>query len=199
MKRLDCRVFAAMVLVAGSVRARSDDESRNVAPLRSRHAWKERLAVDDRAQRLRFANRLCTAGPEAAPAMIDALSHDDPAVRFWAVIALTTLGEAAAPADAELFRTMTEDPSSIVRSRAAFALASMDRHVEQSIRTLSAELSAGPHPAPRILAAELLGKLGPKALPAVATLQHAARDEDNYVRRLATAALTNLHGRSKGR
>jgi len=108
------------------------------------------------------------------PAKIDLLQSrlqdDEPVVRWWATIGLTTLGRDARAAEERLQRQLS-DKHPLARIAAAEALCRLDR-VEQAIPVLIEGLK---HPTPyiRLRAMNVLEGLGRRARPAVAAIQDA--------------------------
>ena len=72
-----------------------------------------------------LAANLVGKSPEALPRMIELLNVPQPAVRYWAVVAIGALGSKAAPA-ADKLTELLEDSSPNVRFAAAGALCKLD-------------------------------------------------------------------------
>jgi HEAT repeat protein len=84
------------------------------------------------------------------------------------------------------------DPSPSVRVAAASALCSMGEDAA-GLPVLIEHLKS-PEDAVRILAADAIDDLGPKAKPALAAIELAVKDSNQYVVRLATHTLSALQG-----
>ncbi len=67
-----------------------------------------------------------SAGPEALPELLQALQHEDAAVRYWGAVGMGNLGQAASSAAKQL-QSLLRDPSNAVRVVAARALCNMDQ------------------------------------------------------------------------
>ncbi|NLS96342.1 MAG: sulfatase-like hydrolase/transferase [Planctomycetaceae bacterium] len=122
-------------------------------------------------------------GAPAVPKLVDRLSDEDAAVRFWAVIGLTNAaGESPSsatldePAVRALQKTLA-DPSVEVRISAAEAFCRVDCE-EQAVPVLVETLS---HESfwVRLEGANALDRIGEKARPALAALQKAAADQSD--------------------
>lgn len=159
--------------------------------------------------------------PAAAPVWREAVEHEDPTVREWAVDALARIGE---PEDLERVLAALEDRSRGVRRQAVASLASMDREAaaaafEELLRsgdaervTLGAEgvveLGGGqlvplilerfvseelPAPTRGVLAERLAQINTPTAVPALLAVASQA-GADLQLRRLAAEALGATEG-----
>ena len=135
---------------------------------------------------------LSAQGPEAVPSLIQRLDDRDAAVRFWAVIGLTNAAARDEPSVNVLQKALT-DPSVEVRIVAAEALCRIDREgaaLPVLIETLSHESRwVG------LRAANVLDRIGKKALPAVGAMKKAAEDpsrENMFIRWVLDHALKQL-------
>ncbi|MBI5759046.1 MAG: sulfatase-like hydrolase/transferase [Planctomycetales bacterium] len=128
-------------------------------------------------------------GAPAIDDLVVLLKDDDPAVRYWAIVGLTGLRDAAKSAEPFLTAALT-DRSATVRVAACEAL----RHFDQHDPTLSVLTEALSHPSDwvRLAAAISLDHLGPAAKPAREQLERAKSDKNQYVIRVVEHALSAL-------
>jgi arylsulfatase A-like enzyme len=113
-------------------------------------------------------------GPAHRDALLANLEHDDPAVRFWAVIGLRNLGEAAEPAIAVL-REALADPSPPVRIEAAGVLAELGQ-ADEAVAALEKELK-GDSQSAVLRACRTLELMGETARPAADAVRAALETE----------------------
>jgi uncharacterized sulfatase len=90
-------------------------------------------------ERIVEAAELVGRGPAVLPAIRRRFSDRDPAVRYWAVIAVTALGPAGAAARAELTKSLT-DTAPAVRAAAAEALCRLG-HSDKALPVLAKALT----------------------------------------------------------
>ena len=106
-----------------------------------------------------------------------ALADDNGVIRYWGAVGLRFLGAEAAPARADLLRTMRDDTLVNVQIPAAEALARM--HEQEAVTHLGAILgTAGLSKPVRLQALDALTYLGPIAMGARPQMQAAAVDKD---------------------
>ncbi|MCY3020099.1 MAG: HEAT repeat domain-containing protein, partial [Planctomycetota bacterium] len=174
------------------VRQLSQAALREVIPALGRLAKDEnrRLAAES-------VETLGKLGPDAVPALIEALKDQRPDVRAAAVSALRGAGPAAKDAVPLLIAALN-DANEKVRWDAVAALGTIGPAAEAALAPLSALLAAGPpkegadarQSVPfRALVAETLGLLGAKA---VAPLTKTLEDPVPEMRAAAAAALAKL-------
>lgn len=145
-------------------------------------------------QRLRDSASLALEGKEALPQLVNALSDEDAAVRYWGAIGLGNLGNDAAAAKAQLLSRLA-DSSPSVRIAAARALCEIGA-VDKALPVLIEELGSQREWV-RLNAAIVLDGIGDKARPAVPALKEALKDKQNkYVVRVANRALNVMLGTS---
>ncbi|GGS86237.1 hypothetical protein GCM10010156_50970 [Planobispora rosea] len=141
------------------------------------------------------AQALIRLGPGARPALVEALSHDDPAARAVAVEVLGLTG--AVETAGALVGVLAGDPSSDVQVRAARALGRLGTPV--CLNALIHATGPAHRYAVRVEAATALGDLGsPRAVPALRDLladpryhvAHSAARSLSRLGRPAAAALT---------
>jgi arylsulfatase A-like enzyme len=114
--------------------------------------------------RILGAAELVGKGPEHRDELVQLLADADSAVRSWAAVGLLALDGEAKPAEAALLKAAA-DPSPSVRIAAAEALSAIGREAE----ALPVLIAALHHEDGwvRLQAAVVLGKIGPKARPAL--------------------------------
>ena len=155
--------------------------------------WQSDLTSSDRLDRLiaaRSIGEMAIANqPAAAKAIFAAISHDDSAVRYWAVVAAGQMGGRAKPATRSLQAALADEAPE-VQAWAAFALAKLGRD-DEAIPVL-AKLLSDPDRAARLQAIHALDALGPAAAPATELLKQVLDDEFDYVQRVARHALWTL-------
>lgn len=137
-------------------------------------------------------------GPKQSEVMLEAVTHEDSAVRYWGA---TGLGNSAAyeqpeelkQRSVEALHALTLDPSPNVRIAAARGLCRL-QHLAVGLPILQLEL-ASEHPWGRLAAAIVLDELDEDARPALAELQAAMVDQPNkYIVRVANKAVNDLLG-----
>ncbi|MEM9645757.1 MAG: HEAT repeat domain-containing protein [Planctomycetota bacterium] len=129
---------------------------------RSLQEYASDLNSDLRTVRLRALRSLRPFGSAAGSSIRTCLSHADPAMRYLAAVALGDLGEkAVTPSIPDLQKMVKKDASLSVQMAAAYALCQaghMDDHLPLLIQRVRY-----PERGMACSAAELIGKLGPKA------------------------------------
>ncbi len=158
---------------------------------RTLEQWRAMLGEKNETMRLYAARALGEIGPQALPALLEALEHKDSAVRYWAAVGLGDLGEAAKSAVPKLARALKDDSPS-VRTQAAFALWKIERR-EQALQVLAEQLKH-PSRAVRLRAVQTLGSIGPPAKPVLAAVEEATKDKDRYVQNAARQAVKDITG-----
>ncbi len=158
-------------------------------PAGGRH-WKDKLDATNLRQRLWKLRQLNFEGPNANHIYVDRLEAEFPAVRYWAVEGLHANGRYSV--DRELAKTAVrarlEDTSVAVRIAAAHTLCDWG----SAQVALPVLIAAMEHPTAkaRLLVVIALGKIGPKAQPALPRIKKmAADDPDEYVRRVASTII----------
>jgi N-sulfoglucosamine sulfohydrolase len=154
--------------------------------------WKSRLDTTSLRPRLLKLKELDYAGPNATAEYINYLEDANPAVRYWATVGLHT--SCRFPVDMTFVKpamqTKLGDPSMIVRIAAAHALCEWGQ--EKDALPVLVEGLKYPTDKVRMFAMVALDKLREKARPALAQIKAAAQDSDDYVKRVATTALSRL-------
>lgn len=134
---------------------------------------------------LRFAaaRSLGAIGEPAVPALVPALSHPDPEVRWMAALAL---GDVGGSHTAVLLRPLLSDNDTYVAGRAGRAIAQAGRPGEE---VLAAALS-DPSPGVRVQAVRALSRR--PHLPGLAALVRSLHHADPYISHVAGQALSRL-------
>lgn len=155
----------------------------------SRYAILRTPENKDLPRRLRQIVELGEQGKPALARLVAALGDAEPGVRYWAATGIGNLGEDAATVE-EALRKALQDSSGMVRVAAARALWKAGK-AEAALPVLTAELKGGEQWV-RLYAVIVLDEMGSVASPAVRSLQDALKDENDYVRRVATHAVEVL-------
>lgn len=135
------------------------------------------------------------AGPGSFDDMTRALSDDEPGVRYWAAMALGTLGSQVPAAKQPLTKAL-DDQSAAVRIEAAYSLAKMGK-LDVALPVLKRELDSNSVDAV-LHAARAIELLGPRAADAADHMQRARRRAagdgtiDMFIRFSADAFLKQL-------
>jgi HEAT repeat protein len=137
---------------------------------------------------MRAVARFGPGGAEAVPALITALKHDDPTVRWQAARALGKIGAPAVPAVPELARLATSDPEPLVREHAAEALGDIGPAAADGIPAL-VQLLRYRVARVRRDAVRALGQMGPTAKGVLGDVRALEQDSDADVRAAATRAI----------
>jgi tetratricopeptide (TPR) repeat protein len=145
-----------------------------------------------RALAARSVTQLDALAPADIPALLEALRHDQPAIRFGAAHTLGDLGEAGRPALDSLKHALL-DRDLGVRVQVARAMWLIDRQTAVTIPILTEALTAQDEVL-RWMAADCLGDIGPSAAAAVPALQSALQGnfEIAHVRTGLTIALDRI-------
>jgi HEAT repeat protein len=154
------------------------------------------LAGADASTRAAAAEGLCRAGDAAAAAAVDlvrACGDGDERVREWAAAALEELGP---PPQASIggLSALARDSHPLVSYWAVTLLGRSGEDAAATVPVLVECLDTGSDPAVRQRAAWALGKIGPAAGVARASLARAAQAADPRLSRLANDALATLGG-----
>ena len=157
--------------------------------------WNARIDSDERLDRLaavRAMGEIARRDPHAlgaVDALLRASSHDDSAVRYWAVRSLAEMADPGRPA-IERLQSVLNDSASEVRIRAAYGLC---RHgnTEAGLPVLIDGLRSR-NGGVRLQAAHALESLGESSAPVVEALKGLLGDEFGYPDRVATRILENL-------
>lgn len=159
--------------------------------------WAEMLRNPDPAARQQAAEQLARLGPQAqtaALALVQACADDSAEVGEWVVNALEEIGPPAARDVRPLAHLLGHD-SADVGYWAATLLGRLGAHAVEAVPALTAALLAPLDDSVRQRAAWALGKIGPSAEGALATLEEAADDEgDPRLARQARRAIQQIRG-----
>jgi tetratricopeptide (TPR) repeat protein len=134
--------------------------------------------------------------PTNVSALLAALHHKEPTIRFGAAHSLGDLGEAGRPALDSLKQALL-DRDLGVRVQAARAVWLIDGQIEVPISILI-EAVAGDDEILRWIAADCLGEIGPRAATAIPTLEKAlqANFEITHVRTGLSIAIDRIRGKA---
>jgi uncharacterized sulfatase len=128
-----------------------------------------------------------------APALLEAVKSDHPAMRRWAVEGIVNLGASSDVIHRALRLAMADDAAT-VRVAAAAALARDEADRMDALHSLQVALAREDEWI-RVQAATALDELGELARPALEALQKAVEDRENkYVARVAIHAVNALTG-----
>lgn len=154
----------------------------------------EQLAATDTEQRAEAAELLARAGEEASAAavpLVTACGDADERVREWAVAALEDLGLPPSTAIAAL-TALVNNPDPLVAYWAVTLLGRSGQDAAAAVAVLAACVESGASVSVRQRAAWALGKIGPAATAARATLERAAGQGDERLARLARESLVSI-------
>ena len=166
---------------------------------RTLYEWNLLINSEERLDRLaavravgEIARRGTDRGTEASgavDALLQATSHGDSAVRYWAVRSLAEIADPD-PSSVERLQAAIDDPSGEVRVWAAYGLC---RHgnTEAGLPALIDGLGSD-NGGERLQAAHALEALGDSSGPVIEALKGLAGDEFGYPDRVATRILKNL-------
>jgi HEAT repeat protein len=158
------------------------------------HRLGEQLAATDTEQRAEAAELLSRAGEEASAAavpLVIACGDADERVREWAVAALEDLGPPPGTAIAPL-TALVNNPDPLVAYWAVTLLGRSGQDAATAVAVLAACVESGVSVSVRQRAAWALGKIGPAATAARATLERAAGQGDERLARLARESLVSI-------
>lgn len=175
-------------------------ESPRTVAGRSLDQYTLQLSDPDRIVRLRAVRSLGAFGEAAGDALLGGLGHDDPAVRYIAAVQTGRIGGPPLQRAQHVLQELASDESSLaVRLAASFALCRLGE-IDQHLPLLTESLG---HPArgTACSAAELLGRIGPPAAPAVDALiatieanRPGSRRGDYHLGGAAMNALRSIRG-----
>lgn len=195
-KQLVCEISALLLAILGaSSIARGQIEPSILG--RGISQWQKQLDSNDALTRQQAIRVLGAKPLDADQELCEATKHADPVVRYWAAVGLTNAApqsEAAVDALAD----MLGDRSSAVRVAAAKALCKLPKDERRDFASALAVLTAAleqADPAVRLQAALALDDLGTSAKPALEAIQRAARQKDEYVKRVAQRVEKKLTAR----
>ncbi len=130
-------------------------------------------------------------GQRAYTQILNDLTHENDAVRYWAAIHIGNHPEVGMSSHEQL-REAIDDPVPTVRIAIARALEKLG-DAEPAINILKQELN-NEDPWTRLIAAQVLDEMGDQAKPAVKALKGVMNDENKYVVRVANHALNQMLG-----
>lgn len=158
---------------------------------RSRGEWSAQLKSDSSVVRRRAVLSLGAFGQSAVPELTQALTHDDPAVRYWAASELGDLGQEATSAAAAL-KTLHADKAIGVRIAAAYALCRIGQ-IEEGLPTLLEGLK---HETRGVwnASADFLARIGPPAKAAIPTLEAEGKRGADHIADICNEALLRIQG-----
>ena len=137
-------------------------------------------------------SRIGADAQEATVPLVRACGDESEEVREWAVAALEELG-APSPADVGALASVLEDSSAEVCYWSATLLGRLGDDASAGIPSLIRALSNHVAIAVRERAAWALGRIGPKAISALNTLQTAAEGDAVRLARLARKAIEQIN------
>jgi HEAT repeat protein len=187
------RPLALSIVLLASTAAAADEAT---VLGRTVSSWNCALASNDVATRHLAAWALVQAGEPAADALRGALSHDDPAVRYWAVLGVARGAGQRRPDDPQRaealahLRARLADPAPSPRIAAAEEVARLTS-ANEGLSVLVAALG-DPQDAVRIQAITSLERLGKTGAPARDAIERADRDSSEYVRRISSRLIRLL-------
>ena len=137
--------------------------------------YESQISSDNRVVRLRAVKTLGAFGDEAGPALLSALTNEDPAVRYTAAVHLGRIGGKSLDNAIDPLRKLRGDEASLaVQQAAAFALCRAGK-LDGNLSLLIERL-AYPERSMALSAAELIGMIGPPAIAAAEALEQVVRD-----------------------
>jgi N-sulfoglucosamine sulfohydrolase len=184
-----CIGIAAM-LARPAVSMEANDPPVTVAG-RTLAAWVAELDSANAVARRRAVLSLSVFGPSAVPALTQALSHEDAAVRYWAASELGDLGDPAAPAIQSL-RELHREKSIALRMPAAYALCRVG-HIQESLPTLLEGLRHSERGVWNS-AGDFLARVGPPARAAIPEIETEAKRGADHIADICDEALRRIRG-----
>lgn len=143
--------------------------------------------------RLKQVRQVATAASRTTVEDLDQLtqwlSSKDPAIRWWATMALGNLGTQAFPARTRI-KELLHDDSACVRVAVARAMDRMGQ-TEAALPILTRSLGDN-SPCVRLWAIDVLDHMHERARPAIEAVRAATKDENQYVANIAKHVLTEL-------
>lgn len=135
------------------------------------------------------AARVSQRGPSAIDRMIENLSDEDPAVRFWSAVGLNGLNGEAKPAEDALMKALGDkDPSTA--AEAAHALIKLG-HEEEPLAVLAEQLEHE-NEYVRLRAAIVLDRIDGKAKPVLDAMKAVREEGDGYPARVLEYAIPRI-------
>lgn len=173
--------------------AMQTDSARAVEAIagRSLGEWADQLHSSSPMVRRRAALSLGAFGKSAVRELTQALSHDDPVVRYWAASELGDLGDNAKSALGAL-RKVHGEKSIGVRIAAAYALCRIGQ-VEEGLPALLEGLQHNERGVWNS-SADFLARIGPAAKGAIPTLEAAGKREGDHIADICNEALRRIRG-----
>lgn len=151
---------------------------------------------DQKAYPLARLMEIASTATERDPAnlskLIGWMSDENECVRYWATLGCVMLRAKAAPA-AEALAKRLADASGPVRVTAAEALCHLGQ-TDKGLPVLQDCLTNHQSPSTRLQAANALQNIGEKARPALAALEKATDDQNDYVKRATRYTVSVLKG-----
>jgi HEAT repeat protein len=147
-----------------------------------------RLGSSDYNQFNAASDALVGMGPNAVPALIQALDDDSGGIRMRAAAALRRLGPQAQPAASALARALKRDNREDVRRYAAQALGAVSSELHPELIDAVKDES----PRVRLQAIEGLAVFGPAAREAIPALADAMKDRDGNIINAAAITLAKI-------
>ena len=155
--------------------------------------WRMTLDSEQQIDRMlgaRAIGEMAIAGQDGAvPALFAALTHEDPAVRYWAAVATARL-EGPGDAGTEALDRLLVDDVPEIRVQAAVAL--IRAGARDKALAAFGELLKHRNRGVRLHAVHAADALGEQARPLTAALREAVEDDFDYVQRVARHALWTL-------
>ena len=141
--------------------------------------WKEQLNDEKEFARLSAAVALGECGPKAVPALVEALKHKDPRIRYWAARGLGKIGAEAKSAMPALTEAL-KDSSESVRVGAAYTLWKLGKKTDAMTAFIESIKDATA--AAQLEVVNDLCLIGPDAREALPAVKKAAEQKsDDYV------------------
>jgi HEAT repeat protein len=151
------------------------------------HLTKQAVTATNEQGTQRATIALSGIGPQALPALLEMTTNSHTMIRYFAIAAISTLGQSASPALPRLIKSL-DDPQVEVSCCAADALGRLALDPATSIPALT-NLLTNADPARRAYAARGLGGFAQAARPAARHLQNALLDPDGWPQDEARRAL----------
>jgi HEAT repeat protein len=174
---------------------------------RTASEWNQELSSSNSQTRIHAAWAIAqfagqTASVDHLPALIHLSKDGDPTIRYWGATGLGLYGKAMkdnsnkiAPV-IDALQPLLNDASAAPRLAAAGSIASVGKP-DLALPVLVAAMD-DPQESVRIQAVSALEKMGPAARPALPTLQIAASDSSEYVKRISERSLASLGVAAEG-
>ena len=187
MPALDLALTVTLVLAVPSAGQDAKHVGKTLA------AWQSELQSARQVDRMlaaRAIGEMAIANQAgASKALVQALSHDDSAVRYWGAVAAAELDRPLEVGRAVL-EGLLEDEAPEVRIQAAVALIRAG-DAQKALKTLEESLRHR-NRGVRLHAAHAADAIGDSAKPLASALQAAVEDDFDYVQRVARHALWAL-------